>query len=106
MCSVVCVCVLCSCVWEVNVRHVRPRFGPYRTSVQLGISWLRSQDALMGRWGPHTQAPTTCAIPSPSPASFEPLLASVGSSFWREQDTYNPCGFGGGVGGGGLQFQQ
>ena len=60
----------------------------------------------MGRWGPHTQAPATCAIPSPSPASFEPLLASVGRSFWREQDTFNPHGFRGGVGGGGLQFQQ
>ena len=30
----------------------------------------------------------------------------MGKSFWREQDTFNPRGFRGGVGGGGLQFQQ
>lgn len=60
----------------------------------------------VGKGGPHTRAPATCVILSPFPASFEPLLASVGSSFWREQDTYNPRGFRRGVGGGGLQFQQ
>lgn len=46
---------------------------------------------------------------SPSPASSEPLLASVGKSFWRKQvsqDNFNSRGLRGGVGGGWLQLPQ
>lgn len=104
MCPVACACV---CSARVCEGQREARKAQVWSTLHFSSAWHPAGSRMpYGKGGPTHLGSATCVTLSPSPASFEPLLASMGSSFWREQDTFNPCGFRCRVGGGGLQFQQ